>query len=429
MSSSWRSIVFLLVVSRAPGLSAVKISNATSDNGMSFNTRSAIEWAAGGYLNAERAHAANSTRILLVTTANTGYLTMLLSWMCRSRELGLKFTIHAQDLKLFRTLSAQSSETNSFVGGFSTFYEPWLSGTGDFQSFGGKQYIHSTLLKAHIVRLILEQFAGQFHVWLSDPDVAFFFDPIPWFAYGSQCDLQFQINEKLGQNGLQRILAGDPFNSGAGGNSGFVLWRGTALSIKVAAAVSEECTRASSLAKAMYSGDQAATWHVINAIRRGDRETQLGLRLPVIKTKTHLEMADWRNNLFFDTHDLGILSTENPNESSFHLCPLPMLTHPSGSYFKSDVYSRAVKAAGIEISKLKEMVNLSREVHPPGVVIAHANFIQGSRLKRLALIRLAARSWALSKDWKEPPAHAPAGTGLNWPEQPCRGVAEGGVPL
>ena len=205
-----------------------------------------------------------------------------------------------------------------------------------------------------------------------------------------------------------------------GDDNSIVWWtlrRGTALSIKVAAAVSEECTRASSLAKAMYSGDQAVTWHVINAIRRGDRETQLGLRLPVIKTKTHLEMADWRNNLFFDTQDLGILSTENPNESSFHLCPLPMLTHPSGSYFKSDVYSRAVKAAGIEISKLKEMVNLSREVHPPGVVIAHANFIQGSRLKRLALIRLAARSWALSKDWKEPPA----GTGLNWPEQPCRG--------
>ena len=50
---------------------------------------------------------AATARTVLLTTANDGYREILTSWMCRCRELGLKFVVHCQDETLFAYLKTQ----------------------------------------------------------------------------------------------------------------------------------------------------------------------------------------------------------------------------------------------------------------------------------------------------------------------------------
>ena len=76
---------------------------------LSPSSRANITAAAGIYRSPRRraaAAGAPSSAVLLVS-ANSGYAALLRAWMCRARELGLKFVVHAQDAKLRDLLEAK----------------------------------------------------------------------------------------------------------------------------------------------------------------------------------------------------------------------------------------------------------------------------------------------------------------------------------
>ena len=49
---------------------------------------------------------APSSAVLLVS-ANSGYAALLRAWMCRARELGLVFAVHAHDARLRDALDSE----------------------------------------------------------------------------------------------------------------------------------------------------------------------------------------------------------------------------------------------------------------------------------------------------------------------------------
>jgi hypothetical protein len=405
--------------------SSPKVPPSMKNSSLSLASRDAIQWAAGVYLDERRIRYNRSRRLVLLTSGNFGYLSMLLVWMCRMRELGLKFVVHAQDKQLYEYLLAESNRGGPFGGGFSTFYEPHLAGHQDFAEFGGSTYVHTCCLKPRALMAVFDNFklaanasddrVSEFDVWFSDPDIAFFKDPTRWFIYGAKCDMQYQINDQNRRpeaEAVKELLAGGAFNAEFGGNSGFALWRGTEAGVAVARAVAEECLQASyaPFECHKYSGDQAVIWAGIlnDGITQKKATTSLGVRLPKLATRFWPNSANWQhaNPLTLDSKSPPPIG--GSGKHVFDYCPLPLLTHAVGSYWKSAAWA----------------VASSRTHGEAETLIAHANFIKGSHLKMKAL-RSTKATWALRTDDVKKVTELLSQGAVHWPFETCRNFPAG----
>lgn len=171
---------------------------------------------------------------ILITTANYGYRQMLMAWMCRVRELGLKFVVHAQDLELYSLLRNSSAKDI-----FGVIYESSLSAPVGFLKFGSKEYTRVTCIKISLIRGIMEEMGHN--VWMTDPDTAFIADPLPWFHWGGSCDYEYM--QSYGPRLKQGVsaLVGGAIPSERSGNTGFVLWRASPAAVKIVRACEITC--------------------------------------------------------------------------------------------------------------------------------------------------------------------------------------------
>ena len=368
-----------------PGCASSDLSTSASARTLAPKSIAAIEWARGVYRDRAR-QAGGSSKMILLTTANSGFTTFLLAWMCRAYEFGLKFVVHAQDTRLHEMLSTETHRGGKFKGGFSTFYEPWLSGTAAYGEFGENTYLHTSCIKARVLLAVLElagsSDAAAQHtrqtkkdisgsgrhrnttgaakiasgVWFSDPDIAFLRDPTPWFEYGAGCDLQYQINDQNNKplpEAVGKLIEGSAFNSAGGGNSGFTLWRYSAESLAVARAVADECRRGSTVpttCKVQYSSDQAVTWVVVTNIVEKKGFSKLGVPLPHLQVMHWPGAASWRLAMPGQKRPRGGSGLGGSGSGIFDICPLPLLTHAIGSYYKHpDTWQKAVAKSGVEV--------------------------------------------------------------------------------
>jgi hypothetical protein len=222
--------------------------------------------------------------------------------------------------------------------------------------------------------------------------------------------MQYQIND---QNkfpvhvAAARLVEGSAFNSAGGGNSGFALWRYSPESLAIAKRVAEECQRGSHVPKTcavQYSSDQAVTWVVVTDIAEGKNYSKLGVPLPTdLQVKHWPQAANWRLAIpDLNGSAVGPSYLGGSGVGTFDICPLPLLTHAIGSYFKHpEAWTTAAQETGID------------------VVVAHANFIKGSHAKQVALSNN--KAWALRADWKsDAKSNWKDSMAVDWPQGTCR---------
>ena len=361
------------------------------------------------------------TRSVLLTTANHGYREMLLSWMCRARELGLKFVVHAQDAKLRALLEAKGG--GAAAAGYRVLYEESLASASGFQNFGSDAYTRLTCLKIAVVRRVVA--TTRLDVWLSDPDIGFALDPWPWFRHDADCDYTYEINTpRVGHAMLPLLLRGegkkgwDP-GEGKVGNTGFTLWRASDLAVALMDAMDAECA-AEVRAKQSGASDQSATWGgVLRPLFEGAAATTRlrAAALPAIDAVYRPETADWRAALggggggsarAFDKLAAARARGERP---TFAACPLPLLTHPCGAYLRDRATFDETRAPsggrrGDDAERPRALSSLSRfddafaragataERDAARLVVVHTNFVKGQVAKTNAMKGLG--FWSLA---------------------------------